>query len=270
MKIAVVQKKSISQSPLKKWLVDGVKESGEFDVVELSSAKELSADFDKVLVFGGDGTMLDAVRHAAKYDLPVLGVNLGNLGFLTEFDKDVTAKELAAALKSSDIIEKSMIDITFDGKTYVALNELVMKSASTRPQSYDLYIDDNFADTFKSDGLIIATPTGSTAYSLSAGGPLIAPDVKAILIIPICPHSLHSRPLIVSDKAKISVKIVGDEGDVSLIADGNLVGSIGKEEKVLIATSQKKAKFVRANGKNFYNKLLEKMNGWSITLQKSE
>jgi len=270
MKIAVVNKKSIADSPLKKWLVDGIKASSCFEITELSSAKELTEGFDKVLVFGGDGTMLDVVRHAAKFDLPVLGVNLGNLGFLTDFDKDVTAKELEDALNSNQIVEKSLIDIEFSGRTYVALNELVMKSASTRPQSYDLFVDGKFADTFKSDGLIISTPTGSTAYSLSAGGPLIAPDVKAMLVIPICPHSLHSRPLIVSDRAKIEVKVVGDEGEVSLIADGNLVGAAKKGESAIVTTSQKTAKFVRVNGKSFYDKLLEKMNGWSITLQKTE
>ncbi|MBO4554483.1 MAG: NAD(+)/NADH kinase [Clostridia bacterium] len=270
MKIAVVQKKSIVDSPLKKWLLDGVKASGEFDVVCLASAKELSADFDKVLVFGGDGTMLDAVRHAVKFDIPVLGVNLGNLGFLTEFDKDATSKELVKALLSTSVVKKAMLDIEFDGKTFVALNELVLKSASTRPQSYDLFIDGNFADTFKSDGLIIATPTGSTAYSLSAGGPVLAPDVKAMLVIPICPHSLHSRPLIVSDKAKIEVRVVGDEGEVSLTADGNIVATASKGEQIVVTTSEKTAKFVRVNGKNFFGKLLEKMNGWSITLQKTE
>lgn len=270
MKIAVVSKKNIVGNPLRTWLLDGIKSSGEFDVKELASSNEISAEFDKVLVFGGDGTMLDAVRHAVKFDIPVLGVNLGNLGFLTEFDKDATAKDVISALKSTKISEKALLSIAIGERTFVALNELVLKGTSTHPDLFDLFIDDNFADTFKSDGLIVSTPTGSTAYSLSAGGPVLAPGVKASLIIPICPHTLHSRPIVVSDKSKIAVKVSSEDGEVSLIADGNLVGTAKFGDVITVTKADITAKFVRGKNENFYNKLLKKMNVWSTTLQKTE
>ncbi|MBQ3754613.1 MAG: NAD(+)/NADH kinase [Clostridia bacterium] len=270
MKIAVISKKGIADSPLKKWLLDGFKESGDFDIQELDSSKELAADFDKVLVFGGDGTMLDAARHALVFDIPVLGVNLGYLGFLTEFDKDATSSELAVALKSDKHIDKAVLSVENASKEYLAINELVVKSTGARPIVIDLYVDGNFADTYKSDGLIVSTPTGSTAYSLSAGGPIVAPDVKAIIINPICPHSLHSRPIVVSDKANIEVRIAGDEGEASLTLDGNLVGCAKVGESIKIKTSNKTAKFVKTSSENFFNKLLKKMNVWSTTLQKTE
>ena len=270
MKIAVVQKHNIANSELKNWLLDGLKSAGNFDVVELASAKEITADFDKVLVFGGDGTMLDAVRHSLPFDLPVLGVNLGYLGFLTDFDKDVTAKELANALSSDEYVSKSLLQVEFDGKKNLALNDLVVKSVSARPIVVDLYVDGNFADTFKSDGLIISTPTGSTAYSLSAGGPIVAPDVKAIVVNPICPHSLHSRPLVVSDKAEIAVKISGEGDEASLTLDGFVSQNAKCGDCIIVKTADKSAKFINAKAENFYNKLLKKMNVWSTTLQKTE
>ncbi|MBR4800054.1 MAG: NAD(+)/NADH kinase [Clostridia bacterium] len=270
MKIAVITKKGLDESPLKNWLLDGLKASNSFDICELASAKELTRSFDRVLVFGGDGTMLDVVRHALPFDIPVLGVNLGYLGFLTKLDKDVTASELASALKSSKFTEKSLLEISDGSRSFVALNELVVKSSSTRPVSIDLYVDGNFADTYKSDGLIVSTPTGSTAYSLSAGGPIVAPDVKAIVVNPICPHSLHSRPLVLSDSANIVVKIAGEESEVALILDGNNVENVKNGAEISIKTSSKSAKFVDVGGENFFDKLLKKMNVWSTTLQKTE
>ena len=235
----------------------------------LTVLKKIAQGFDKVLVFGGDGTMLDAVRHAIPYDIPVLGVNLGYLGFLAEFDADVRATDLAKALKSSDYAEKTLIEVTFD-KSYLALNDLVIKSNTTRPVVIDMFVDDMFADTFKSDGIIVSTPTGSTAYSLSAGGPVLAPDVKAVVVNPICPHSLHSRPLVVSDKARLTIQISGEEGEVSVAVDGELVSFARVGDRILVETSKSTAKFVDCGNNNFYNKLLKKMNVWSTTLQKSE
>ena len=270
MRIAVIKKNSVANVELKDWLLDGLKSLGGFDVVELTSPKDITADFDRVLVFGGDGTMLETVRYAVPFDIPVLGVNLGHVGFLTEFDKDVTAKELAAALNSKKFSEKSLLEINFLDSTCLALNELVVKSGTTRPILIDLFVDGKFADTFKSDGLIVSTPTGSTAYSLSAGGPIVSPDVKAIVINPICPHSLHARPIVVSSDAQIEILIAGEEGEASLVVDGCMVGSAKLGYKINLKTSSKSAKFVVGNEINFFDKLLKKMNVWSTTLQKTE
>ena len=268
MKIAVVSKRNLGDNALKNWLLDGIKSSGEFDVVELESASGISQEFDRVLVFGGDGTMLDAVRYSVPFDIPVLGVNLGYLGFLTDFDNDVTTKELIAALKSTKFTEKSLLTVSAGGEERFALNDLVVKSSSARPIMMDLFVNGNFADTFKSDGLIVSTPTGSTAYSLSAGGPIVAPDVKAIVVNPICPHSLHSRPIVVDDKAVIEVRLSGEEA--SLTVDGVVFKTVGANERVIVKSSQKTAKFVQTDKNNFFEKLLKKMNAWSTTLQKTE
>ena len=270
MKIAVVQKHNIPNNELKNLILKGLRSSGDFEIHELVSAKEISSDFEKVLVFGGDGTMLDAVRHSLPFDIPVLGVNLGYLGFLTNFDKDVTVEDLAKALRSDEYVSKSLLNVEYNKHNYLALNDFVIKSLSARPIVIDLYIDGNFADTFKSDGLIISTPTGSTAYSLSAGGPIVTPDVRAIIINPICPHSLHSRPLVVSDKSEICVRISGDNDEASLTLDGFVEQNAKFGDKIIVKTADKTAKFVNAHTENFYNKLLKKMNVWSTTLQKTE
>lgn len=270
MKIAVIKKNTTANAELKDWLLDGLRSLGGFDIEELSSPKDISADFDRVLVFGGDGTMLETVRYTAPLGIAVLGVNLGHLGFLTEFDKDVTAKELASALNSNEFSQKSLLEIGFGKKTYLALNELVVKSSTTRPILIDLYVGGKFADTFKSDGLIVSTPTGSTAYSLSAGGPIVSPEVKAIVVNPICPHSLHSRPIVVRDDAEIDIRIAGEEGEASVVVDGSLVGAANPGEIITLKTSSKSAKFVVGKDENFFDKLLKKMNVWSTTLQKTE
>ena len=268
MKIAVVSKRQVASQ--KDDIIADLKKRGDFEVCELLSANEISDEFDRILVFGGDGTMLDAVRYAVKFDIPVLGVNLGHLGFLTAFDDDATSNDLTKALKSDDFVKKSLLQVTTGGADYVALNELVVKSVSTRPMVADLFVNGNFVDTYKSDGLIISTPTGSTAYSLSAGGPVLAPDVKAIVINPICAHSLHSRPLVVGEDSKIEIVISGEESEASLTLDGNIAGYARFRDRICVEKSPYYARFVAGKDENFFNKLLKKMNVWSTTLQKTE
>ena len=122
---------------------------------------------DRLLAFGGDGTMLEAAVRAARADVPLVGVNIGNLGFLTQFDAKVDAKTLAAALECESVTRRMLIECTADGKSYLALNDIVVKSASARPVSIELRVNGQFSDAYRSDGVIVATPTGSTAYSLS-------------------------------------------------------------------------------------------------------
>jgi len=182
-----------------------------------------------VVLLGGDGTLLAAARVLARSGIPVLGVNLGSLGFLTE----VTRKEIYTALEAADqgkaaTEERSMLDCQIErsGKvigSYEALNEVVVgKNTLSRLNSYELSIDGAFVSSYKADGLIISTPTGSTAYSLAAGGPILTPSVDAFVITPVAPHSLTHRPLVVCDNVTIQVVAKTAKEGAFLSFDGQM------------------------------------------------
>lgn len=184
---------------------------------------------DFVLVLGGDGTLLSAARAVAADNVPILGVNLGSLGFLTE----VPLTELYQTLDQIDacrcpVETRAMVECCLlrEGKcleTYFALNDVVVnKSAIARLVGFDLFIDDNFVVQYKADGVIISTPTGSTAYSLAAGGPVLMPTVDAFVITPVCPHALTHRPLVVRDTADIQFVVNTDGEQAFLTIDGQV------------------------------------------------
>jgi len=186
-----------------------------------------------VVLLGGDGTLLSAARVLARSDIPVIGVNLGSLGFLTE----VTVKELFAAMDAADkgkasIEERAMLDcrIERDGATlvsYDALNEIVVgKNTLSRLNSFEVNVDGVFVSNYKADGLIISTPTGSTAYSLAAGGPILTPAVEAFVITPVSPHSLTHRPLVVRDTVEIVIVVKAAKEGAFVSFDGQLGKSI--------------------------------------------
>jgi len=186
-----------------------------------------------VVLLGGDGTLLSAARVLARSDIPVIGVNLGSLGFLTE----VTVKDLFSALETADkgkasIEERAMLDcqIERDGATvvsYDALNEIVVgKNTLSRLNSFEVNVDGVFVSNYKADGLIISTPTGSTAYSLAAGGPILTPAVEAFVITPVSPHSLTHRPLVVRDTVEIVIVVKAAKEGAFVSFDGQLGKSI--------------------------------------------
>jgi len=186
-----------------------------------------------VVLLGGDGTLLSAARVLARSDIPVIGVNLGSLGFLTE----VTVKDLFSALETADkgkasIEERAMLDcqIERDGATvvsYDALNEIVVgKNTLSRLNSFEVNVDGVFVSNYKADGLIVSTPTGSTAYSLAAGGPILTPAVEAFLITPVSPHSLTHRPLVVRDTVEIVIVVKAAKEGAFVSFDGQLGKSI--------------------------------------------
>lgn len=257
MKIAVYTKRKLKENTVKISLVKGLVDYG-FSVIELDDLNNLDG-FDRLLVFGGDGTMLYCATHA---NCPIVGINLGNVGFLTQHEANVSVEELICAIHSSCLEDRPLLETAVEGKRCLSLNEFVIKTTSSRPISFSVKINGDFVDTYHADGIIIATPTGSTAYSLSAGGPILSPDVNAIIINPICPHSLHSRPLIVSGESKIDIKIDGD--DAVLITDGREQIDLKNMTDIQISKANQSATFVCGNN-NFYNKLLEKMNKWGVT-----
>lgn len=273
MKIAVFTKEQMKNSPIRQNLLSRLKDSGDFDVCEISlqNIEQYSADFDKILVFGGDGSVLEAVHSGI--DAPIVGVNLGKLGFLTQFDSDVDYSTLFDALYSNEYDTRMLLDICVGDNKYHALNEAVVKANYSRPVYIDVRVDGKFVDCYHGDGAIVSTPTGSTAYSLSAGGPVLEPKVEAVVINPICAHSLHSRPLVVSSSSTIEFTLNDDNNGyantqntdfATLCIDGENLLQIGVNEKICISKSDTMAKFVAISADNFYKKLLEKMNVWGV------
>jgi len=188
-----------------------------------------SKSLQLAIVLGGDGTLLAAARVLATQGVPILGVNLGSLGFLTEVPIDDLYPTLEGIDTGACSIEKrSMLEATVlrEGQAisqFHALNDVVVSKATiARLASFDLYLRGNFVSSYKGDGLIIATPTGSTAYSLAAGGPILAPSVDAMVISPICPHSLTHRPIVLPDEIEIEVVVGWTCDEAFLSVDGQL------------------------------------------------
>lgn len=217
------------------------------------------------VVLGGDGTLLSAARAVAPAHIPILGVNLGSLGFLTE----VPLSELYTTLEAVDrdrceFEKRSMLQcrLVRGGQTvaeFQALNDAVVnKSAIARLVSFDLYLDAVFVSNYKADGVIVSTPTGSTAYSLAAGGPILMPSVDAFVINPVCPHSLTHRPLVVRDTVEIMVRIQTSGEESFLTIDGQVGLPLKDEDQILCRKSPYHCTLLRMR-KTFFDVLRTKL-----------
>lgn len=228
---------------------------------------------DLIAVFGGDGTVLGAVSKAAKYDIPILGINLGNLGFLTEIEKSVQEIEAAAKLliqKNYHTESRSMLCTEYNGETFYALNDIVLQKDNSfvtekKIVQFKAYDKDKLVGVFVADGLIVSTPTGSTAYSLSAGGPIVSPALAATVLIAICPHSLSSRPIVLEDCVPLKVVVGEERTRVTVSIDGYNRFSVRQGDSVCIRKADISAKFIRFKETNFYERLIAKLNKWSVT-----
>jgi NAD+ kinase len=224
---------------------------------------------DMVLAIGGDGAMLKAARVCAPYNVPVLGINMGRLGFLTEISQlDDWEHSLQRLLANDYWVEaRMMIEVTVKraGKTVLkadALNDVVVSGNMIGTMiQLDTYIDGHWATTYNSDALIIATPTGSTAYALAAGGPILPPDLTNILIVPSAPHLSMDRPIVLSEGSRVSMRASEENRNpVILSADGVNLGTIEPSDIVTVRASQHVSRFVRLRSKNyFYRSLLDKL-----------
>jgi len=227
---------------------------------------ELAAQSDLLLVLGGDGTLLAAAREAAPRGIPILPINLGSLGFLTSF----TLQELYPALEETlagrlTASERVMLHAALirDGKTIDdqrVLNEVVInKGALARMIEVRLTINTDFVCRYRADGLIVATPTGSTAYSLSAGGPIVHPNVESIVITPICPHTLSDRPIVVDDKCCVELNLTGPAESVHLTLDGQKGVQMESGDKVRIFRAEERLKLIQPMRKSYYEILRSKL-----------
>ena len=233
-----------------------------FDKDDVAPTSEVFEWCDIIVSFGGDGTMLDAVRNL-KDNRPILGINKGKIGFLTEIDhRDIDYAVKCLKENSFTTETRTMIKTTVDGNDYYALNEIIVNNQDTcHISSFNVNLDGVRADTVRSDGILVSTPTGSTAYSLSCNGPVLSPSVKALIVNSICPHSLHSCPMVIDDN--MTIKISTNSSNIRVIVDGNIVYKSESEGfEIVIEKAEKYASFVRFKDENFYNKLRKKLNYW--------
>jgi NAD+ kinase len=229
--------------------------------------EDLAAFSDIIFVFGGDGTILRIVQECAKHDCAIFAINLGNLGFLTEIERSNLEKSIDLICKNKTKTEKrEMLEVTFRNKKYLALNELVIARGSRAKMVYlDIMVDNQLMNRTRSDGLIVSTPTGSTAYSLSAGGPIVTPDVSAFVLTPICPHSFKSRPFVISNEREVKIYLLRADPSAFLNLDGEDVAEMQVGESVAIARSNLTAKFVRLEGYNYFDNISQKLNNCSFS-----
>jgi NAD+ kinase len=230
-----------------------------------SDVYDFSVRYDLVVVLGGDGTLMSVAR-AQRHNVPILGVNLGGLGFLTEINRGELYPAMVEILAGRFTTEaRSLLDVelvrpSVAGLAYKALNDVVVtKSALARIIDLRIEVDGRLVARYRSDGLILSTPTGSTAYNLSAGGPIAYPTLPVILITPICPHTLTHRPLVVPDSSLVEVRLETPDQEVYLTVDGQEGTTLAPPDRVRVRSSQAHAHLVRISGRSFYDSLRSKL-----------
>jgi NAD+ kinase len=234
--------------------------------VQIVPEAELAASVDLILVLGGDGTMIGTARMVGDTEVPVIGVNYGGLGYLAEFRIEELFAALESILKGEYKLEKRVMLAVelFRGKDNVSrnrvLNDVVInKSALARIIEIDAYLNSQFVNSFRADGLIVSTPTGSTAYNLSAGGPVIYPSMNAIVITPICPFTLSNRPIVVPDESEIELRLKTEEEEVALTLDGQVGFPLKVADRVVIRKSRTTFNLVQPMNRNYFEVLRDKL-----------
>ncbi|MBQ8716758.1 MAG: NAD(+)/NADH kinase [Clostridia bacterium] len=230
--------------------------------------EEVCANADCIIVLGGDGSILDAARRAATLGKPLLGINLGHLGYMTELELNELDLLEHVVKDECEIDERAMLSVSVHTQTgglkaeSFALNDAVISNGSVaRIVDIELYEGGEKVSTYRADGMIIATPTGSTAYSMSAGGPVIDPHLPCLVVTPVCPHSLTTRPLLFRDDATLEIKnICQREKMLYLTVDGRINFEIYRGDTVRVTRSPMTTKLIRIRKGGFYNRLQQKMN----------
>lgn len=226
-------------------------------------------EIDVLVVLGGDGTILKVATEAGKKGIPVLGINAGNLGFLTEFEGDETERAVALLTNSEYTLQKrSVLEIAVNGKQFYALNEVFFQRHYSEESDNNVVnliakIDGMKVDEFIGDGVIVSTPTGSTAYSLSAGGAILTPDLHAFILTPVCAHSLHNRPIVYADHSVLQMELGMNESKSAMYCDGKFVCVLTKSDRISVQKAPFMVEFISSRN-NFFDKLLIKLNKWSV------
>lgn len=246
------------------------------DAENLLEERDLAAAVDIIVVFGGDGSFIWVSRMAQGYDVSIMGCNLGGLGFLTEFTVDEFFPMMERVLAGDYEIEKrDMISCRVDRKNgeqeeFTVLNDVVINNGPiSKVVDLSIYIEEKYVTTFKADGIIFATPTGSTAYSLSAGGPIIYPTLPVITVTPICPHILTNRPIVVPNTKKIRTKVLTDIQNTYLTLDGQVGVPLYLGDEVVLEDSESYVNIIKSPFRDYFNILKTKLM-WSGRYENSE
>lgn len=235
------------------------------DTAPCATKASLGVAADLLITFGGDGTLLSVARHAPDH-LPIIGVNMGTLGFLTEIRVEEFPSVLERVLAGDYVAEARVaFDVTVDGpssdgRTYRVLNDAAInKAALARIVEMSVTVAGMFVSRFRADGLIVATPTGSTAYNLSAGGPIVYPTMGAMIITPICPHMLTNRPIVLPDHLDLEIGMITGDQEIVLTLDGQEGFNITQADRVCVSKSAQSVLLVQSPDKNYFDVLRTKL-----------
>ena len=247
-------------------IIERLEDKRQYTYHIIESAEDFSK-LDFILALGGDGTILSLARAVAQRNTPILGVHLGKLGFLSEVTIDKMFKRLNQVISGEYQVQKRMVlkglvKCHEEDKVFYALNDLVVdRGASSRLLSYLLKSNDHMVAKYQADGLIISTPTGSTAYSLSAGGPVVDPTVSSIIVSPICPHSLTFRPIVLSGDSRLSIEFSNKEDQASLAVDGQITELLDCNSKIIVEKGEYSIHLITFLDSSYFKTLRVKM-GW--------
>lgn len=231
-----------------------------------TAEKGLDSSFDMFVSFGGDGTILRATTYVRELDIPIVGVNTGRLGFLSTFKKEEVRKVVTEFVnRAYHIVERSLVKVEADfdipefGEMNFALNEVtVSRKDTTSMITVETFLNDEYLTSYWADGLIVSTPTGSTGYSLSCGGPVIVPSAKSLVLTPIAPHNLNARPLVISDDTVIRLKVSGREEN-HLVSLDSRIASIENGKEIIIKRADFKIKMIEYTSESFLKTLRNKL-----------
>jgi NAD+ kinase len=228
---------------------------------------EVTPDLDLLIILGGDGTLLHIADLASRYDIPVVGINLGGLGFLTEVSVQERYEVLETLLTVAINVEKRMMlkaRLIRDAKPspyQYCLNEVVIcKGSVDQLVQLSVWADQEYLTSYRADGLIFSTPTGSTAYNLSAGGPVVEPTMNAILVTPICPFMLESRPVLLAPTVKLTAKLAGTANDLKVLVDGRQAWDMQEKDLLEIEAAEKPLRLIGSPTKGYFEILRNKLN----------
>jgi len=246
-------------------------EPGLRNLIKICTYDEYEKYADAMISFGGDGTILGAARVLINTNIPIMGVNVGKLGFLAEYPVESMDSSIKDLLEGNfRIVDRTMLETTIDGEKIFALNDFVIEKKDTSSMiTCDSFANGSFIGSFRADGIVVTTPTGSTAYSLSCGGPIIAPSAEVLCITPISPHSLTIRPIVVPDNNEIEMKVISRTGDALFVADGQEQRALKTGDRIKITKSEARVRLIKPNNSSYYDLLRNKLL-WGVNVYKSE
>ena len=244
------------------------REKSHLSVIDISDEEKLkNVSADLAFIFGGDGTILSAARKLNDKQIPLIGVHMGKFGFLAELTLQDISNSLERICSGEYVISQRMLLACRVIRSNQVINEtvglndaVISRTSLSRLISIKLYVNEKRVTTYSCDGLIVSTPAGTTAHSLSAGGPIVTPDMEAFAITPICPHTLSNRPLVVSGSSKIEMEQISESKGIGLTVDGQVYFDVKAGDRVVIEKAEKKLQLVDTQTRTFYDVLREKLN----------